>query len=141
MIDPRSGPTVELALLGLLAGLWGSSGLLIKVAVETITPISLIAGRVTIAALFLVVVVRRTGERLPRDVRIWRILLVQAVFKSICAWTALAWGQQYVDSGLASVLNSTSPIFVFLITVLVTRHEMAGGLKLLAPVWACSAWR
>ena len=42
---------------------------------------------------------------------------------SIGAWTVLAWGQQYVDSALAGVLNSTSPIFVFLITLLWTRHE------------------
>jgi len=43
----------------------------------------------------------------------------------------LAWGQQYVDSGLAAVLNSTSPIFVFFITLLITRHEALGGLRLL----------
>jgi len=45
------------------------------------------------------------------------------------SWTILAWGQQFVDSGLASVLNSTSPIFVFLFTALLTRHETTNGLK------------
>lgn len=54
---------------------------------------------------------------------------LQAIFNSIGAWTVLAWGQQFVDSGLAGVLNSTSPIFVFLITAFVTRHEMLGGRK------------
>jgi drug/metabolite transporter (DMT)-like permease len=44
--------------------------------------------------------------------------------------TTLAWGQQYVDSGLASVLNSTSPIFVFLFTLFFTRHESTSTLKL-----------
>lgn len=58
------------------------------------------------------------------------MLLIQAVFNSIGAWTVLAWGQQYVESGLASVLNSTSPIFVFLITAFVTRHESTSGRKL-----------
>lgn len=121
----------ELPLLALLALLWGSSYLFIKVAVAEIPPITLIALRVLGAAIFLMIVMGLRSERLPRDGRTWRMLLVQAFFNSIGAWTVLAWGQQYVESGLASVLNSTTPIFVFLITALVTRHETLGGRKLL----------
>ena len=120
----------ELPLLTLLALLWGSSYLFIKVAVAEIPPVTLIALRVLGAAIFLMVVLRTRGEKLPRDGRTWRMLLLQAIFNSIGAWTVLAWGQQFVDSGLASVLNSTSPIFVFLITALVTRHERLGGFRL-----------
>ncbi|MFH1806463.1 MAG: EamA family transporter [Pseudomonadota bacterium] len=121
----------ELALLGLLALLWGSSYLFIKIAVAEIPPVTLIAIRVSIAALFLVAVLLWRGERLPRDATTWRMLFLQAIFNSIGAWTVLAWGQQYVDSGLASVLNSTSPVFVFLITAIVTRHESVGMLRLI----------
>ena len=124
----------ELPLLALLALLWGSSYLLIKVAVAEIPPVTLIALRVLGAAIFLLLVTGARCERLPRDARTWRMLLVQAVFNSIGAWTVLAWGQQYVESGLASVLNSTSPVFVFLITALVTRHEALNGRKLLGAV-------
>ena len=131
MADTNINLALEFALLGLLALLWGSSYLLIKVAVETIPPVTLIASRVAMAAAFLLVVVAWKGEHLPRDGRTWRMLFVQACFNSIGAWTVLAWGQQYVDSGLASVLNSTSPIFVFLISLLFIRHESATGLKLL----------
>jgi drug/metabolite transporter (DMT)-like permease len=46
----------------------------------------------------------------------------------------LAWGQQFVDAALASVLNSTSPIFVFLFTAFVTRHEALGGRKLVGAL-------
>jgi drug/metabolite transporter (DMT)-like permease len=120
----------ELPLLTLLALLWGSSYLFIKVAVAEIPPTTLIALRVLGATIFLVIVMRARSERLPRDGRTWRMLLLQAIFNSIAAWTVLAWGQQHVDSGLASVLNSTSPIFVFLITALITRHETLGGWKL-----------
>lgn len=121
----------ELPLLALLALLWGSSYLFIKVAVAEIPPITLIALRVLGAAVFLMIVMGLRSERFPRDAKTWRMLLIQAFFNSIGAWTVLAWGQQYVDSGLASVLNSTSPIFVFLITAMVTRHEILGGRKLL----------
>ncbi|MEO0329554.1 MAG: EamA family transporter [Pseudomonadota bacterium] len=125
---------IEFSLLGLLALLWGSSYLFIKVAVAEIPPITLIAFRVSVAALFLLIVLSWRKEKLPRDSKTWLMLLLQSFFNSIGAWTLLAWGQQYVDSGLASVLNSTSPIFVFLFTVLVTRHEATNSLKLLGAI-------
>jgi drug/metabolite transporter (DMT)-like permease len=124
----------ELPLLGLLALLWGSSYLFIKVAVTEIPPLTLIALRVMGAAAFLAVVMQARGERFPRDGRTWRMLLLQAFFNSIGAWTVLAWGQQFVDAGLASVLNSTSPLFVFLFTALVTHHETLDGQKLVGAV-------
>lgn len=122
---------VEWLLLGLLALLWGSSYLFIKIAVAQIPPVSLIAARVLGAALFLNVILVLRGDRLPRDRRTVGMLGIQAIFNSIGAWTILAWGQQFVDAGLASVLNSTSPIFVFLLTALFTRHEALGGRKLI----------
>jgi len=121
----------EFFLLAILALLWGSSYLLIKIAIETIPPVTLIAVRVTVAAVFLIIVMQYRGEQLPKERSTWRMLFIQAIFNSIGAWTVLAWGQQYMDSGLASVLNSTSPIFVFFITLLYTRHETTSALKLL----------
>ena len=118
----------------MLATLWGSSYLFIRIALDTIPPVTLIAARVSIAALFLVLVMLWRSERLPKDGRTWRMLFVQSIFNSVGAWTVLAWGQQYVDSSLASVLNSTSPIFVFLITLLITRHESTNSWKLFGAV-------
>ncbi|MGI9410129.1 MAG: DMT family transporter [Hyphomicrobiaceae bacterium] len=129
-----SNYAVEIGLLALLALLWGSSYLFIKVALTEIPPITIIAARVLIAALLLLSVMHLRDERLPREVLTWRMLLVQAFFNSIGAWTILAWGQQYLDSGLASVLNSTAPIFVFFATWLITRHEAVNGLKLLGAL-------
>ena len=121
---------VELALLGLLALLWGSSYLFIKIAVTTIPPVTLIAARVTIAAIILGAMLWWRGERLPRDARVWAELLVQALFNSIGAWTVLAWGQRQVDSGLASVLNSTSPLFVFVLMLAVGSAAAVSRIKL-----------
>ena len=108
----------ELALLVVLAGLWGSSYLLIKVALATIPPVTLMAIRVSLAALFLLLMMRIQSEKLPTDGRTWRDLFVQSLLNSSVAWLVLAWGQQFVPSGMAGVLNSTSPLFVFLITAL-----------------------
>jgi drug/metabolite transporter (DMT)-like permease len=107
---------LELALLGVLACLWGSSYLLIKVALATIPPVTLMAARVTLAALFLLAVMRVRGEHLPTDGRTWRELFVQSLLNSSVAWLVLTWGAQFVPSGMAGVLNSTSPLFVFLLT-------------------------
>lgn len=114
---------LEFALLALLSLLWGASYGLIKLAVETITPVTLVAIRVTIAAsvLWLVVIARR--REVPTIFPIWRQFAVQAMIGFIVPFTMITWGQQFVQSGLAGILNSTTPIFVFLITVFWTRHE------------------
>lgn len=124
----------EYLLLGLLALLWGSSYLFLKVAVAEIPPATLIAARVTIAAVFLMIVLRFTGGSLPRDRTSLGRLLVQAFFNSIGAWTLLAWGQQHIGSGVASVLNSTSPLFVFLGLVLFARQEAGGLIRLVGAL-------
>lgn len=121
---------VELLLLACLALLWGSSYLFMKIAVAEIPPITLIAGRVSGATIFLLVVLWWRREALPRDGSSWRMLGTQAFLNSIGAWTVLAWGQQFVDAGLASVLNSTSPIFVVLFTAILTKHESHGRMRL-----------
>lgn len=116
MLSDAPAPRLrEFALLGLLALLWGSSYALIRVALESFPPVTLIAIRVSVATVFILALVAWRGERLPRDAATWGRLLVQSLLNSVGAWLVLAWGQQHVESGLAGVLNSTSPIFVFLI--------------------------
>jgi len=117
----------EYALLGLLAGLWGSSYLFAKIALAEIPPLTLAAYRVSIAAIFLCSVLTIKRLQFPRDRTTWQLLFVQSLFNSTLAWAILAWGQQYVDSGLAGVLNSTSPIFVVLLTLLFLRREPLRG--------------
>jgi drug/metabolite transporter (DMT)-like permease len=116
----------DFLLLGLLALLWGASYLFIRVAVAEIPPLSLIAFRVTGALAVLAAVLALRGQTWPRGRSLWGRLLVQAVFNSIGAWTVLAWGQQYVGAGLASVLNSTAPVFVVLFAALAGRRPGAG---------------
>lgn len=113
----------EFALLGLLALFWGSSYLWINLGLTDMGPVTLIAFRVSIAALVLVAYVLATGQTLPKSPGMWGLLTVQSFLNSFGAWTLLAWGQQFVASGLAGILNSMSPVFVFFITLFVTRHE------------------
>ncbi len=115
----------------LLAGLWGSSYVALKVAVAELPPLTVIAVRVSIAAVVLLAILYARGDRLPKDAPTWRALLVQSVFNASAPWPLLAWSAQRIDASLAGVLNSTSPIWVFFITALITRHERMTWLRFL----------
>ncbi len=121
---------VELGLLLLLATLWGASYTFIKLGVATIPPITLIAARTSIAGALLLVIMHWRGLRMPRDATTWRRFLFQACLNSVVPWTLIAWGERFVDAGLATILNSASPIFTFLLATAVTRHEAVGFRKL-----------
>jgi drug/metabolite transporter (DMT)-like permease len=128
--SPKSSVGVELALLLLLATLWGGSYTFIKIGVATIPPVTLIAARTLIAGALLLVVMHGRGLRLPKDVATWRRFLFQACLNSVIPWTLIAWGERSLDAGLATILNSTSPIFTFFLTVAITRHETVSLRKL-----------
>jgi drug/metabolite transporter (DMT)-like permease len=126
----RPNMTKELALLLALSALWGASYTFIKVGVETIPPVTLIASRTLLAGAILTAIIRWRGLRLPKDIATWLRFLVQACLNSVVPFTLIAWAEQTTDAGPATILNSTSPIFTFLLTVLVTRHEAVTGRKL-----------
>ncbi|UGA48498.1 EamA family transporter [Bradyrhizobium quebecense] len=124
----------ELALLLALATLWGGSYTFIKLGVATIPPITLIAARTAIAGLLLLVIMRMRGVTMPMDGATWRRFIFQACLNSVIPWTLIAWGERFVDAGLATILNSASPIFTFLFTAAITRHEAASPRKLFGVI-------
>jgi drug/metabolite transporter (DMT)-like permease len=125
---------LELALLLLLATLWGASYTFIKVGVQTIPPVTLIAARTLIAGAILLAIIRMRGLSLPNDAATWRRFFVQSCLNSVVPFTLIAWAERTVDAGLATILNSTSPIFTFLLTVLITRHEPTTARKVFGVV-------
>lgn len=130
----NSSRLFELLLLLILASLWGSSYLFTKIAVTEIPPLTLIALRVGGASVFLLAILAVRRLSLPRDAATWRRLALLSLFNSTGAWSILAWGQQHVSSGLASVLNSTSPLFVFVITLIFMTGERPALQKLIGAV-------
>jgi drug/metabolite transporter (DMT)-like permease len=130
----RTRHAVELLLLLVLATLWGASYSFIKVGVQTIPPVTLIAGRTLIAGVLLLAIMRAWRVTLPRDGATWRRFLFQACLNSVFPFTLIAWAQRTVDASLATILNSTSPIFVFLLTLLITRHEAVTLRKLVGVI-------
>jgi drug/metabolite transporter (DMT)-like permease len=125
---------VELGLLMLLATLWGGSYTLIRIGVATIPPVTFIAGRTLIAGLILMALSRLRGIALPRDAVTWRSFLIQACLNSVLPFTLIAWAELRVEAGLAAILNSTTPVFAFLIAWAVGRRGEANAGKLIGVV-------
>jgi drug/metabolite transporter (DMT)-like permease len=119
----RPNLRVELTLLLCLATLWGASYSFIRIGVETIPPLTLIAARTLIAGAILLIVIRWRGLSLPRDPAVWRRFMIQACLNSVIPFTLIAWAEQTVEAGTAVILNATTPILAFLLTLLLTRHE------------------
>lgn len=128
----------DLALLLLLATVWGAAYSFIRVGVETIPPITLIAARTLLAGGLLLAILTWRGLALPRDFGTWRRFLIQACLNSALPFTLIAWAELHVEAGLAVILNALTPIFTFLITAGITRHERTGPRKLIGVVLGIS---
>lgn len=108
--------------IGVLALLWGSTFLWIDLALGGLTPVQVTLVRCALGALVLGVACRFARQRLPRERALWGHVLVAALFCNALPFALFGIGQQSVDSGLAGVLNATTPLWSLLIG-LVTRGE------------------
>src|SRR6266516_3066268 len=116
-----------------LAALWGASFLFIKVAVRELTPATLIVGRLGLAALTLALLLpfavgtRETARQLRANAG-W--LVVVALLNTAIPFWLLSWGETRIDSGLASILQATVPIFIAVIAFGFFREVRVTGLRL-----------
>ncbi len=133
-LGPRQRSWRDYALLLALAVCWSSTYPLTKIGLGTIPPITFIAARSLVAALFLITVLYVRGKRLPTDARAWKLFAQQQTINSTIPFLMITWAQLYVSASSTVVLASTTPIFAFLITWGITRHEPATMLKLMGAI-------
>ncbi len=107
----------------LLALIWGSSFLFIKIGVRELHPLWLTFGRVTAGALTLLVVLAVTRDRLPRDPRLWGHLVVVGALGVALPFTLFGFGEQRVSSVLAGIWNAATPLVALPLAVLLFRTE------------------
>lgn len=107
----------------LLASIWGSSFLWIKIAVGTMPPVAVAFFRVFFGAAVLLAVVWRSRARVPFSRRFWGDMAILGAVNAAVPYTLFPLGQQYVASGLAAIFNSTTPLFTALFGWLV-REEI-----------------
>ncbi|GAA3804092.1 DMT family transporter [Cellulomonas soli] len=93
-----------------LAAVWGSSFLLIKVALHGLSPAQLVLGRLVLGAVSLIALMLLTRRRWPRGLATWGHLLVVALVLCVMPFLLFSWAGQYLPSGLSSIYNASTPI-------------------------------
>lgn len=116
-------------LLLALAALWGSSFLLIKLAVATLPPVTVAAARILIGALALLLLLRLGGGRLP-DPGLWPRFLALGALGMLLPFALINWGETRIDSALAAILMSVIPAATLVLAHFFTRDEPIAPPKL-----------
>lgn len=110
-------------LLVALGAVWGSSFALIKVALETIPPVTVATGRVAVGALALILLIAIQGGSWPKERRSWLLLGIMGIVGSVIPFSLINWGEVRIDSGLAAILMSTVPIATIVLAPAFVRDE------------------
>jgi drug/metabolite transporter (DMT)-like permease len=125
----RTMTATEWGLLIFLSLLWGGSFFFNAVAVAALPTFTVVACRVLLGAAFLMVVLRVTGGRLPRDRESWLSFAAMGILNNVIPFSLIAWGQGHIPSGLASILNATTPLFTVLVAHWLTHDERMTPLR------------
>ena len=119
----RSLGITEWMLLVGLSILWGGSYLFMKLAVLTVPLFTIVLGRVSIAALALLIVLTISGTGIPKGRRIWLAFFGMGIFNNVIPMSLIVFSQNSISVGLASILNSITPLFTILVTHMTTNDE------------------
>ena len=112
-----------------LSVLWGGSFFFAKVAVAELRPLTVVFGRVALAAFALNLWLWLTGQSLFRRETPWAAFMIMGLVNNLIPFSLIFWGQTQIASGLASILNATTPLFTLLVAHFITHDERIGGLK------------
>lgn len=135
-VSPTPSPALTMTatdwlLLLVLSALWGGSFYFAKIAVLEIPPLTLLFGRVAIAAAALALVTGALGGTMPRDRRTWWDFTVMATFNNVVPFALIFWGQIHISIGLASIFNATAPLFGVLIAHVMTHDDKLSAGRLI----------
>ena len=122
----------DYALLFLLGAIWGGSFLLIKIAVATVPPLTVAAGRIVTGALLMGALLAVRRARLPFDAASWGRLALMGTVGTVLPFALINWGETHIDSGLAAILMSAVPIFTIFLGHFLRSDERIDGGKIAA---------
>ena len=107
----------------LLGGIWSSSFLWIKIAVQEVSPITLVAFRVLFGLLFTIIVVFFQRTALPCTFKEWFPILLLGISNVAIPFFLISWGEQSIDSAVAAILDATVPLFTIVIAHLALHDD------------------
>lgn len=118
------------AMLVLLAVLWGGSFYFYKVLVAVLPPLTVVLGRIGLAALLLNLWLIARGRRVRHDARRWREFAVLGLLNNVVPFALIATGELRIASGMASILNATTPMFTLIVAHALVPDEPLTRLRL-----------
>ena len=113
----------EWLLLITLSILWGGSFFFNAVALRDLPPLTLVLARVAIAAAVLWLLIALSGQRLAVRPGLWLAFFAMGALNNVIPFTLIVWGQTRIGSGLASILNATTPLFTVILAHWLTHDE------------------
>lgn len=122
------------ALLIILSVVWGGSFLFVGVAVKELPPLTIVALRVVMAAIALRLVLAVLRMPMPRGRQAWAAFLGMGILNNAIPFSLIVWGQSHIASGLASILNATTPLFTVIVAHYLTADERLTGQRLVGVV-------
>lgn len=122
----RRGSIVRVALLAVL---WGSSFVWIKVGLRGFTPMQLVFLRLLFAAALLLLICRIRGLRLPPEPVVWVHFAVAATVGNVVPFFLFGVGERSVDSGLAAILNATTPLWTVTVALLARTERVMSSAR------------
>ena len=133
-----SAPLSEYFFLLLLSALWGGSFTLIKIALEDFPPMTIVTARLALGGMILLIFALLRQDNFPKTSRRWLELLIQGILHSALPFFLITWSEKFINSSVAGIINSTSSMFVFLITVFILRTSKFDILKLVGIILGMS---
>ena len=130
----KSMGAAEWGMLFGLSVLWGGSFLFNGILVRELPPFTIVTARVALAAIALNVIVRMTGQVMPRDRQAWAAFFGMGFLNNVIPFLLIVWGQTHIASGLASILNATTPLFAVVVAHFLTADEKMTGNRLIGVI-------
>jgi drug/metabolite transporter (DMT)-like permease len=118
-------------LIAILSVLWGGSFILIELGLRSFPPMTLVFLRLALAVPPMWIAMRFMGQHLPSSPRIWAALTIVGAINCAFPFMLFFWGQQYLDSGYASILNATTPLWGVFAAHFLTKDEKATPMRIL----------
>ena len=118
-------------LLVTLSVLWGGSFVFNGIALRELPPFTIVTLRVGLASVILMVVITLLGLKIPRDRVTLSSFLMMGLLNNIIPFCLIVWGQTRIGSGLASILNATTPLFAVVAAHILTADERMTSNRLL----------
>lgn len=130
----RAMTPLEWAMLAALSAVWGGAFFFNAVAVRELPVLTVVVARVALAALVLLGAMRLAGVAMPTGRGVWAAFFGMGLLNNAIPFSLIVWGQSHIASGVASILNASTPLFTVVLAHVLTDDEKMTGGRLLGVV-------